>query len=138
MEDYNFDNLSNFQNDIPNRDEFKRKPQFLKAFGVGLGTSVIVGAALALLGMLLETELMIALLIGGAIVGAVITKYVPHRSFGGALIGAILCPATYFIYQVIMTVNGYEYEKDGDITFFLLLVGSAIYGAIMGYNKKEN
>ena len=37
-----------------------------------------------------------------------------------------------------MTVNGYEYEKDGDITFFLLLVGSAIYGAIMGYNKKEN
>lgn len=37
-----------------------------------------------------------------------------------------------------MAFNGYEYEKDGESTFWLLLIGSALYGAYMGYNKKSD
>lgn len=69
------------------------------AFLAGFGASVIVGVILALLGMWLEAEYMLVLIIGAIIVGCVITNFVPHKSIGGALIGMILCPATYFIYQ---------------------------------------
>ena len=138
MDDNNFYNMEESQEKMLNSEEQEKPPQFLKAFFAGLVASVIVGVVLALLGMLLESEFMIALLVGGAIVGAVIANFVPHKSLGGAFIGAILCPATYFIYQVIMALNGYEYEKNGDLTFFLLLIGSAIYGAYMGYNTKDN
>ena len=138
MGNYNYDDLANSQIDMQNDEEPDKKPQFLMAFLAGLGTSVIVGAILALLGMWLEAEYMLALCIGAIIVGLVITKFVPHKSIGGALIGMILCPATYFIYQMIMAFNGYEYEKDGETTFWLLLIGSALYGAYIGYNNKND
>ena len=138
MGDYNIDKLENPQYNVTNGDEPEKKPQFLMAFLAGFGASVIVGVILALLGMWLEAEYIFILIIGAVIVGCVITNFVPHKSIGGALIGMILCPATYFIYQMIMAFNGYEYEKDGESTFWLLLIGSALYGAYMGYNKKSD
>lgn len=137
MGNYNIDNLEKSQFDTTNGNGLEKKTQFLMAFLAGFGTSVIVGVILALFGMWLEAEYMLILIIGAIIVGCVITNFVPHKSIGGALIGMILCPATYFIYQMIMAFNGYEYEKDGESTFWLLLIGSALWGAYMGYNKKK-
>ena len=136
MGNYNIDNLEKSQFDTTNGNGPEKKPQFLMAFLAGFGTSVIVGVILALFGIWLEAEYMLILIIGAIIVGCVITNFVPHKSIGGALIGMILCPATYFIYQMIMAFNGYEYEKDGESTFWLLLIGSALWGAYMGNNKK--
>lgn len=138
MGNYNIDNLEKSQFDTTNGNGLEKKTQFLMAFLAGFGTSVIVGVILALFGMWLEAEYMLILIIGAIIVGCVITNFVPHKSIGGALIGMILCPATYFIYQMIMAFNGYEYEKDGESTFWLLLIGSALWGAYMGYNKKSD
>ena len=136
MGNYNIDNLEKSQFDTTNGNGPEKKPQFLMAFLAGFGTSVIVGVILALFGIWLDAEYMLILIIGAIIVGCVITNFVPHKSIGGALIGMILCPATYFIYQMIMAFNGYEYEKDGESTFWLLLIGSALWGAYMGYNKE--
>jgi hypothetical protein len=138
MSDYDLNKLANSQENMPNNEEPEKQPQLLMAFLAGLGASVIVGGVLALLGILLEAEYIIFLIIGGIIVGLAITHFVPHKSIGGAVIGFILCPITYVLYQFIMNLNGYEYEKDGNFTFWFSLIGSAIYGAYMGYNKKED
>jgi len=118
--------------------EPETKPNYTMAFLAGLGASVLVGIALAVIGIWLESEYMIALCVGAAIVAAVIGRFVPRKSIGGAIIGAILTPATYFIYQTIMAVYGYSYEKDGDTWFWFLLIGSAVFGAYMGYNNNDD
>lgn len=135
MGSYNYDDFANSQMGMQNDEETEKKPQFLFAFLVGLGTSIIVGAAQALLGMWLEAEHSLVLCIGGVIVGLVITRFVPHRSIGGALIGLVLCPATYLIYQIIMFFYGYEYEENGDSTFWITLIGSALFGTWVGFNE---
>lgn len=129
MAKYNLD--KNMQDD----EEPEKEPQYLKAFFAGLGTSVIVAVTLALLAMWLETEYLAALCIGAGFVGIAIRAFVPHQSGGGALIGLILCPATYFIYQVILAFNGYAYEKDGESTFWILLFISAVVGVYLGFNN---
>ena len=123
-------------NNVPNEPE--KKPNYIMAFLAGFGTSVIVGIVLALLGIWAESEYMIALIIGAVIVAAVIKHFVPRQSIGGAIIGAILTPATYFIYQAIMAMNGYAYEKDGESWFWFLLIGSVVLGAFMGYNNDDD
>ena len=46
-----------------------------------------------------------------------------------------LCPATYFIYQIIVNSFGYDYEKDANTTFYIMLGTSVIVGAYFGYNN---
>jgi MFS family permease len=116
----------------------ENKPNYTMAFLAGLGASVLVGIALAAIGIWLESEYMLALCIGAVIVATVIGRFVPRKSIGGAIIGAILTPATYFIYQSIMAFYGYSYEKDGDTWFWFLLIGSAVFGAYMGYNNNDD
>lgn len=141
MSEYDLDKLNeviqeNNGNGFSNEDE--KKPNYLMAFLAGFGTSVLVGIALAVLGIFTESEFMIALIIGAVIVAAVIKHYVPRQSIGGAIIGAILTPATYFIYQIIMAMYGYSYEKDGNTWFWILLIGSVVLGAYMGYNNDDD
>ena len=71
-------------------------------------------------------------------VGFAVKNFVPEHSIGGAIIGAIICPLTYFLYQFIMAVYGYTYEEDGESTFWILLIGSAIYGAYICYSKSDD
>lgn len=74
----------------------EKKPNYMMAALAGLGVSVLVAIALAAIGILLEAEYIIALIIGAVLVGVVIHNFVPNKSIGGAILGAILCPATYF------------------------------------------
>jgi len=53
----------------------------------------------------------------------------------GAIRGFVLCPLTYFLYQIILSSQGYYYEADGES---FILIGSAIAGAYLGYNKEDN
>ncbi len=110
---------------------------YLMAVLAGLGVSIIVAIVLAAIGIWLESEFAIVLIIGAILVGAVIHKFVPNKSIAGAIIGAILCPTTYFLYQVFMAMFGYYYE-DGDTIFWIMLVGSFFYGAYMGYNPDND
>jgi hypothetical protein len=140
MTEYDIEKLNNpTQEDaitnVPN--EVEKKPNYLMAFLAGFGTSVIVGIVIALIGIWTESEYMIVLCIGAVIVASVIKHFVPRKSIGGAIIGAILTPTTYFIYQAIMAFNGYYYEKDGDTWFWFLLIGSVILGGFMGYNNDD-
>lgn len=140
MSEYDIDKLNNLTSKSASQTtqlEEDKKPNYLMAFLAGFGTSVIVGIGLSILGIWAESEYMIALIIGAVIVASVINHFVPHKSIGGAIIGAILTPATYFIYQIIMASYGYAYEKDGDMWFWFLLIGSVILGAYMGYNKND-
>jgi hypothetical protein len=140
MSEYDIDKLNSpIQEDtitnVPN--EVEKKPNYLMAFLAGFGASVIVGIVIALIGMWTESEYMIVLCIGAVIVASVIKHFVPRKAIGGAIIGAILTPATYFIYQTMMAFNGYYYEKDGDTWFWFLLIGSVILGGFMGYNNDD-
>ena len=115
----------------------EKKPNYMMAALAGLGVSVLVAIALAAIGIFLEAEYIIALIIGAVLVGVVIHNFVPNKSIGGAILGAILCPATYFLYQVFMAMFGYYYEGN-DNTFWWMLAGSFIYGAYMGYNNDND
>lgn len=136
MSEYNIDKATEVSQQI-NNTPYPQRPQYLTAFLAGLGVSVVVAIALAAIGIWLETEYIIALIIGAVLVGVVIHKFVPSKSIGGAILGAILCPTTYFLYQVFMAMFGYYYEG-GDNTFWFMLVGSFIYGAYMGYNNDND
>lgn len=75
-------------------------------------------------------------MLGAASVAGTIHCFVPQNSVIGAIIGAILCPATYLMYQFIMAMYGYYYEADN--TFWWMLGGSVIIGAYFGYNKSND
>jgi len=113
------------------------KPNYMMAALAGLGISVLVAIALAAIGIWLETEYALALIIGAVLIGMVIRNFVPSESIGGAVLGAILCPATYFLYQSFMAIFGYAYESNDNI-FWWVLAGSFIYGAYMGYNGSND
>lgn len=131
MSEYNIDkNTNRFEETTSFVEE---KPKYLIAILAGLGASIVVSIILAVIGIWLETEYMLVLAFGIAVVAGIIHIFVPENSFVGALIGAILCPTTYFLYQLIMAIFGYYYE-DGS-TFWVMLVVSIILGAWLGYNN---
>ena len=110
------------------------EPHYWKAFLAGAIACIVVACILAIIGIWRETEYWWALIIGASVVAFAIKLYVPHQSVGGALIGAILCPLTYVIYQYIMSLFGYSYESDGAATFGIILIVSVVVGAWLGYN----
>lgn len=141
MSDYNTNKLNNpdqstENNYVPNNSE--PEARYGMAFLAGLGASVIVAAILATIGIWLEAEYWYALIIGAALVGGAIRSFVPSHSVGGAILGGILCPATYFIYQFIMAIFGYSYEGDGESTFWWMLGISAVVGLYLGYHKDDD
>lgn len=108
MENYNIDKINDTLNgSMPP----ERKPNYVLAVLSALGTSIVVGILLAIVGILLQREFVIVLAIGAVIVSSVIKHFVPHCSIGGAVIGAIFTPFTYLIYQLGMLIYGYSYEK---------------------------
>ncbi len=113
------------------------KPRYGKAILAGAITCLVVASILALIGIWSEAEYWWALIIGASVVAFAIKLYVPHQSGGGALIGAILCPSTYLIYQFIIALFGYSYESDGTATFWIILIISIFVGAWMGYNDYD-
>ena len=141
MSEYNIDKLNNpepLQNGSNYNPPEEKKPQYGFAILAGLGAAVIVAIILAVIGIWTGSEYFIALAIGGVLVGFAVKNFVPEHSVGGAIIGAIICPLTYFLYQFIMAVYGYTYEEDGESTFWILLIGSAIYGAYICYSKSDD
>lgn len=130
MSDYNVNN--NMLNEPENK-----KPNYTMAILAGLGVSFIVAIALAVIGIWLEAEYTLALALGGVFIGLVIRNFVPKKSIAGAIIGAILCPATYLLYQVIIAMYGYYLEGDEN-TIWFMLGGGLIYGAYMGYNNDND
>ena len=129
MSEYNIDN-----NILGKSSE--NKPNYLIATLAGFGTSVLVAIALTAIGIWLEAEYILVLVIGAVLVGVVIHNFVPNKSIAGAILGAILCPATYILYQVFMAMFGYSYEEN-DNYFWWMLAGSFIYGAYIGYNNED-
>lgn len=136
MSEYNIDKVTGVSQGI-NQASVPKKPQYLIALLAGLGVSVVVAIALAAVGIWLEAEYILVLIVGAILVGAVIRLFVPARSIGGAIIGAILCPATYVLYQVFIAIFGY-YNEGGDSTFWLMMAGGLLYGAYMGYNNNND
>lgn len=136
MSEYNVDKINNL-NSTNSGNSPAGKPKYGLAFFAGLGVSVLVGVILAVLGIWLEQEYALALILGAIAVAGTIHCFVPQKTIAGAVIGAILCPATYLIYQFIMAIYGYYYE-DGDSMFWFMLIGSAILGAWWGYNSDRN
>lgn len=130
----NPDNNSFDWNNMP--DDQHRKPHYGLAILAGLGTSVLVAIVLAVIGIACEGEYMLLLIAGAIIVGLVVRVFVPAHTIGGAAIGAILCPLTYFLYQIIIAIFGYYYEDDSN--FWFILIGSVIYGAYVCYKKEED
>ena len=114
------------------------KNNYFLAILAGSCASVLVAICLSILGIWLEAEYWYALAFGATIVGVAIRNFVSHKSIFGAVIGIILCPATYFLYQIIMASHGYCYEKDGDITFWFVLCISVLAGGYLGYNKESD
>ena len=130
MSEYNIDKVTGVSQGI-NQASVPKKPQYLIALLAGLGVSVVVAIALAAVGIWLEAEYILVLIVGAILVGAVIRLFVPARSIVGAIIGAILCPATYFLYQVFIAIFRY-YNEGGDSTFLVddgrRLIIRCVYG----------
>lgn len=141
MSKYDLDKLEDWESGMePNNQEEPTipEPKYGLAFLAGLGASVLVAGVLAAIGIILKAEYWYALIFGAIMVGAAIRAFVPSHSAGGAVIGAILCPATYFIYQLIINLCGYCYSDDDGTTFWWMLGLSAIVGLYLGYHKDEN
>lgn len=116
----------------------QKDPQYGMAILAGIGAAVLIAIILAVLAIALESEYSFAVVLGEVLVGFIVRNFVPEHSIGGAIIGAIVCPATYFIYQVILAICGYSYEKDGEFTFWIMLIGSVLYGAYVCYSKMDD
>lgn len=134
--------INKLENPEENNVEFEPQPEepeprYGKAVLSGAIACLVVASILALIGILCEAEYWWALVIGASVVAFAIKLHVPHQSGGGALIGAILCPLTYLIYQFIMALFGYYYESDGTTTFWIILLLSIGVGAWMGYNNYD-
>ncbi len=143
MQKYDLEKLSKCEIDNNTQTENSsvqepQKPKYSLAFLAGLGTSVIIAIILSLLAVWLEAEYWYVLVIGAVIVSLPIKSLVPNCSMVGAIMGFILCPLTYFLYQIILSTQGYYYESDGESTFWFMLLGSAVAGAYLGYNKEDN
>lgn len=74
---------------------------------------------------------------GAIAVGVTIRYFVPEESIIGAVIGAVLCPATYLLYQFIVVVFGYYYADNPDF-FWWMLGGSVLAGAYFGYGGNND
>lgn len=125
-----FDEMDNYD-----FNENEKEPNYLMACIVGLITSVLVGFGLAFLGMWTESEYTFVLIFGGLIVSYVLRHFLPKESIAGAIIGAILTPVAYIIYQVYMNKQGYSYGADSEVRFWFILLLSIAMGAGLGYNK---
>lgn len=132
MSDYNI-NLNNLQS--PSNTPRQDNSQYTKAFFASLGVALVVAIVEAVIAMIFGAEYMLVLIIGAIVVGFPIRSLVQSNTVKGAIIGAICCPLTYFLYQIILAMFGYYYENSGELEFWLLLIGSAIYGAYIGYNN---
>lgn len=132
MSDYNI-NLNNLQS--PSNTPRQDNSQYTKAFFASLGVALVVAIVEAIIAMIFEAEYMLVLIIGAIVVGFPIRSLVESNTVKGAIIGAICCPLTYFLYQIILAMFGYYYENSGELEFWLLLIGSAVYGAYIGYNN---
>lgn len=136
MSDYNIDKTEELERMDPFLNRQKWRPKYIKATLLGLLTSIIVAIILAAIAIWWETELMILLIIGAVLVAGTIHLFVPKETIIGAIIGAILCPVTYLLYQFIMAIFGYYYEDRTN--FWWMLGGSVILGAYLGYNRESN
>ena len=132
MSDYNI-NLNNLQS--PSNTPRQDNSQYTKAFFASLGVALVVAIVEAIIAMIFGAEYMLVLIIGAVVVGFPIRSLVESNTVKGAIIGAICCPLTYFLYQIILAMLGYYYENSGELEFWLLLIGSAVYGAYIGYNN---
>jgi len=132
MSDYNI-NLNNLQS--PSNTPRQDNSQYTKAFFASLGVALVVAIVEAIIAMIFGAEYMLVLIIGAVVVGFPIRSLVESNTVKGAIIGAICCPLTYFLYQIILAMFGYYYENSGELEFWLLLIGSAVYGAYIGYNN---
>lgn len=136
MSDYNIDKIKELERGDSFSNKQKWRPQYIKATLFGLVSSIVVAIILAALAIWWETELMILLIVGAILVAGTIHFFVPKETIIGAIIGGILCPVTYLMYQFIMTVFGYYYEDSTN--FWWMLGGSVILGGYLGYNKENN
>jgi len=107
--------------------------KYIIAFILGLIVSIIVAVIEAVIGINLETEYLLVIIIGVIVVGQVVKFFTESHNIGGAIIGGVLCAFTNIVYQFIMAYYGYDYEDNADMWFWLLLIGSFIYGAYVSY-----
>lgn len=102
----------------------------------GIGVGIVAAIILAVLSMLLETEYLFLDICAIVLVGYVISRFVPNQSGMGFITGALSCGLMYFLHSMICLFAGYWYE-DGSYMFWVCLVGSIIYGGVMGYKGKS-
>jgi hypothetical protein len=129
MSDYNI----NFSEKSTSGNSNQQEPKYALAFFAGLGVAVLIAIILAVVAISAEKEYDLLVVIGAIVVGLPIRALVPSRSVGGAVIGAICCPATFLLYQFMNNIFGYYYEDSS--MFWIGLVCSILYGAYIGYNK---
>lgn len=102
----------------------------------GIGIGLVVGAILAGISIVLETEVLGVVIGGLVLVGLVVSRFLPNKSVMGFITRALACGITYLFYTFILIWFWYWYA-DGNWWFWLLLIGSIIYGGLMGYNGRE-
>lgn len=137
MSEYNIDKATGVSQEI-NQVPPPKNPQYLTAFLVGLVVSFVVAIALAAIDIWHEFEWLLVL-ITGAILVRIIHNFLPTKSIGGAIIVAILCSATFFMYQIFDPMIGLFYEDGGSTSWWFLVV-AFVYGAYayMRYNNDND
>lgn len=113
-----------------------RKNRHLLGLLAGLGLGLVFGALLAGLSILIKSEITALVLLGVVLVGYVVTRFIPNKSAMGVITGALACGFMYFSYCVVLGLAGYWYE-DGNVTFWVMLAFSVIYGGVMGFKGKK-
>lgn len=102
----------------------------------GIGVGIVVAILLAVITILVKAEYYVLDICAILVVGYIISRFVPNKSGMGFITGALSCGIMYFSYSIICLFAGYWYD-DGDYMFWIGLIGSIIYGGIMGYRGKS-
>lgn len=113
-----------------------KKNNHIGGLFAGIGVGLVSGGILAAIAIGLEQEISILNYAAIALVGYVVSRFVPNKSAMGATTGALACGLAYALYALILIMFGYWYT-DGDSTFWITLVIAAIWGGSMGYKGKQ-
>lgn len=112
------------------------KNKYFRGLIAGVGVGLIVGGILAGISIMIKTEIMYLIIVGLALVGFIVSRFLPNKSAMGIVIGALACGVTFLFYALILLLFGYWYE-DGDSSFWFMLILGIIYGGYMGFRGKK-
>jgi hypothetical protein len=104
------------------------------AFLMSIGAALLVAVLFTVISIYMEAEYNIVICLGASVVGTVPTFVIGRHKFGGAVIGFISSLACFILYQMFITMMGWEYTDTSAGYINIMFLVSGFVGGWLGYN----